>query len=201
MAYKIVHHPNKGVLTYLRLYNGNLKEGDIIYNITRGNAEKVSRIAIAYANDYKQVKEATAGDIIVVNGLKETITGDTLVSKAGFAKTHPELRLAGVQIPDPVFFCSIEPPSMSAQKSLDLALANLAREDPSLRIEVNEDANDQTILSGMGELHLEVLLKRIKREYKIDAELGPLMVAYKETPHVEAFDEFDFERKIANQNS
>ena len=71
-------------------------------------------------------------------------------------------RLAGVQIPDPVFFCSIEPPSMSAQKSLDLALANLAREDPSLRIEVNEDANDQTILSGMGELHLEVLLKRIK---------------------------------------
>ena len=71
-------------------------------------------------------------------------------------------RLAGVQIPDPVFFCSIEPPSMSAQKSLDIALANLAREDPSLRIEVNEDANDQTILSGMGELHLEVLLKRIK---------------------------------------
>ena len=82
----------QGVLTYLRLYNGNLKEGDIIYNITRGNAEKVSRIAIAYANDYKQVKEASAGDIIVVNGLKETITGDTLVSKAGFAKTHPELR-------------------------------------------------------------------------------------------------------------
>ena len=125
MAFKIVHHPNKGTLTYIRIYSGKLKEGDTLYNLTRDCSEKISRIAIAYANDYQQVKEAVAGNIVVINGLKETITGDTLVSKASFAKLHPELKLAGVHIPDPVFFCSIEAPSMSTQKALDIALSKL----------------------------------------------------------------------------
>ena len=199
MAFKIVHHPNKGILTYIRIYSGKIREGDTLYNLTRDCSEKISRIAIAYANDYQQVKEAVAGNIVVINGLKETITGDTLVSKASFAKLHPELKLAGVHIPDPVFFCSIEAPSMSTQKALDIALSKLAREDPSLGIEINEDVNDQTILSGMGELHLEVILKRIRQEYKIDADLGPLMVAYKETPHDEAFEEIHFERKLGDR--
>ena len=157
-------------MTYIRIYNGKLAEGDQIYNVNKKCVEKISRIAIAYSNDYEQVKEIFAGNIVVVNGLKDTITGDTLVSH----KNTKLKSLPGVEVPDPVFFCSIEPPSMSYQRALDRALANLAREDPSFRVENNEETNDQTILSGMGELHLEVILKRIRQEYKIDADLGPL---------------------------
>ena len=182
-------------MTYIRIYNGKLAEGDPIYNVNKKCVEKITRIAIAYSNDYEQVKEISAGNIVVVNGLKDTITGDTLVSH----KNTKLKSLPGVEVPDPVFFCSIEPPSMSFQRALDRALANLAREDPSFRVEINEETNDQTILSGMGELHLEVILKRIRQEYKIDADLGPLVVAYKETPQNEAIEEIDFERKIGTQ--
>ena len=118
------------------------------------------------------------------------------MTSASFSKKHPEIKLAGVQVPDPVFFCSIEPPSMSKQKALEQALANLAREDPSLRVAYNDE---QTVLSGMGELHLGVLLQRIRREYKIEAELGPLMVAFKETPTTFARCQVDFERKMGNE--
>lgn len=180
LAFKIVHHPTKGTLTFVRIYSGQLREGDSLFNMTRGINEKVSRIAIAYANDFVQVKEADLGSIAVISGLKETVTGDTLVTSSAFVKKNPDFAaLAGVSIPDPVFFASIEPPSMSKQKDLDKALANLSREDPSLRVEFNRD---QTILKGMGQLHLDILLQRIRKEYKIDADLGPLMVAYKEVP-------------------
>ena len=135
-----------GLLTYVRVFSGSLKEGDTVFNISRNIGEKITRISIAYSNNFQQVKEAGSGSIVVISGLKETYTGDTLVTGVTFAKKHPELELAGVLVPDPVFFCSIEPPSMSKQKQLDKALASLAREDPSLRVQTNE--NDQTILSG-----------------------------------------------------
>ena len=153
---------------------------------------------MAYSNDYVQVKEVLRGNIAVVSGLKETMSGDTLVTNTTFAKKHPELNLAGIQVPDPVYFCSIEPPSMSKQKALELALAKLAREDPSLRVDVDNVDSGQTLLSGMGELHLEIILQRIRKEFNIDADLGPLMVAYKETTTREAFIDFDFERKIGS---
>ena len=119
MAFKIIHHPTKGVLTYVRIYSGTLKEGDSVYNISRNVTEKVTRIAIAYSNDFKQVNQVGCGQIAVISGFKETTTGDTLVTGLSFAKAHPELKLAGVSIPDPVFFCSIEPPSMSKQRQLE----------------------------------------------------------------------------------
>ena len=119
MAFKIIHHPTKGVLTYVRVYSGTLKEGDSVYNISRNVTEKVTRIAIAYSNDFKQVNQVGCGQIAVISGFKETTTGDTLVTGLSFAKAHPELKLAGVSIPDPVFFCSIEPPSMSKQRQLE----------------------------------------------------------------------------------
>ena len=152
-----------------------------------------------YSDDFKQVKEVCYGDIAVLSGLKETITGDTLVSSIKFANSHPELTLSGIKIPDPVFFCCIEPPSMSKQKALELALKNLAREDPSLRLHMgDENSEGQTILSGMGELHLEVILRRIQNEYRIEAELGPLMVAFKEAPSKDVRrTQISFEREIA----
>ena len=185
-----------GVLTYVRIFSGSLKEGDSVFNVNRDLSEKISRISIAYSNDFKPIKEVGYGNIVVVSGLKETITGDTLVSGMNFAKKHPDLKLAGVKVADPVFFCSIEPPSISKQKQLDKALINLSREDPSLRVQTNE--NDQTILSGMGELHMEVVLERIRKEYKIDADLGPLMVAYKEAPVSNARCQVEFERTIGS---
>ena len=162
LAFKIAHHPTKGVLTYVRVYSGRLKEGDNVYNVTRKCTEKASRLSTVYSDDFKQIKEIGHGDIAVLGGLKETITGDTLVSSMKFAQ-NTKLRLPGIEVPDPVFFCSIEPPSLSKQKPLELALKNLVREDPSLRLHVGDENNGQTILSGMGELHLEIILKRIHR--------------------------------------
>ena len=165
LAFKITHHPTKGVLTYVRVYSGRIKEGDNVFNLTRKCTEKASRVSTVYSDDFKQVKEVGFGDIAVLGGLKETITGDTLVPSMKFAQ-NSKLRLPGIDIPDPVFFCSIEPPSMSKQKPLELALKNLVREDPSLRLNVGDENTDQTILSGMGELHLEIILKRIHRVRK-----------------------------------
>jgi elongation factor G len=170
--------------------------------MNRNCGEKANRLAFAYANTYVNVNVASLGSIVVVSGLRETITGDTLVSSSSYAKAHPELQQAGVEVPDPVFFCTIEPPSMSKQKQLELALNNLAREDPSLRVIISDEAaNDQTVLSGMGELHLEIILQRIRKEYKVDADLGQLMVTYKEAPKspVQGF-EMEFERTIAGSN-
>ena len=105
-----------------------------------------------------------------------------------------------MEVPDPVFFCSIEPPSLSKQKALEQALRNLTREDPSLRLQVDDENNDQTILSGMGELHLQVILSKIRNEYKIDADLGPLMVAYKEAPAKTVRKTVEFYREIAGKS-
>ena len=119
--------------------------------VHRQGNEKASRLAFAYANDYKSVQEAKAGDIVVISGLKETITGDSLV-KGSYKSAENSGKLAGVELPDPVFFCTIESPSMSKQKQLESALENLAREDPSLRVAFSDEVNDQTILKGIKKL-------------------------------------------------
>lgn len=191
MAFKIIHQPTKGVLTYVRMYSGNIKEGDSLYNMTRECSEKVQNVYIACADQYKAVKEVGPGQIAVVTGLKQTVTGDTLV-----CSKRQNLTLAGVSVPDPVFYCTIEPPSLAQQKQLELALANLSREDPSLRVSQSEDKTT-TILSGMGELHLEILKERILKEYKVDADLGPIMVLYKEAATCKASKTVDFTRVVA----
>lgn len=205
--FKIIHHPQKGALSFLRVYRGSVKEGDSLYNLSKGTSEKVTSLMVAFADDFKPVKEVTSGNIAIVAGMRETGTGDTLLSGLSVAKSalamykaentssksddqdvipaDPERQdlvvspyLSGVSVPDPVFYASIEPPSMAYAKKLDLALSNLAREDPSLGVSVNEDTG-QTVLSGMGELHLEIVLDRIRKEYKVDADLGDLMIAYR----------------------
>jgi elongation factor G len=211
LAFKIVHHPQKGVLTFIRVYSGKLTEGDNLFNMNRNAAEKTVRLMIAFADDFKVVKEVAAGNIAVVSGLKETITGDTLVHKASVAReaakkwseqsdgSGDEGHLPGVPVPDPVFYCSVEPPSAMYQKQLDLALANLVREDPSLGVRTDLETG-QTVLSGMGELHLEIIKDRILKEYKIEADLGPLSIAYREAPTKTAIATTVFNRRILDKS-
>ncbi|KAL3875008.1 hypothetical protein ACJMK2_037950 [Sinanodonta woodiana] len=219
LAFKIIHDKIRGPLTFLRIYSGNIKNTGTLYNINMGCEEKIGRLLQVYANHYKEINHAGAGNIVCLSGFLSTKSGDTLTTshktakaaktlwmkkngnkkavtsqdeeeaaveedegevEGGFENTgYSSYVLAGLQIPPPVFFCSIEAPSVSSQKVLDLALQCLQREDPSLRVETNPDTG-QTILSGMGELHLDIIKNRILKEYKVDAYMGPLQIAYKE---------------------
>ncbi|XP_033735431.1 ribosome-releasing factor 2, mitochondrial-like [Pecten maximus] len=214
LVFKIIHHKERGTLTFLRIYNGNIKVKANIFNVNRNLSEKVTRLLQVYADDFQEIPFSGPGTIVCVTGLKSVRTGDTItssqlaarrarknmlklqeeeLSSAGHIQSfdlHEEddidddddmsdAILAGIQIPPPVFFCSIEPPSMSSQRKMELALECLQREDPSLQVEYKEETT-QTILSGMGELHLEVIKNRIIQEFKVDVDLGPLQVAYRE---------------------
>ncbi|XP_067143892.1 ribosome-releasing factor 2, mitochondrial [Centruroides vittatus] len=194
LAFKVQYNKQFGQLTFLRIYSGILEEGKKIYNATQDNSEKVEKVMIALADELKEVKIAHKGNIVVVTGLKNIITGDTITSSHSAAnnarKEYAKCKdldiedvpdvLGGIEVPDPVFFCSIEPPSLSYQNKLDHALKCLQIEDPSFKV-YEEEESGQTIISGMGELHIDVMKKRILHEYKVDAFLGQLRIAYKET--------------------
>uniref|UniRef100_A0AAR2JTK6 Elongation factor G2 n=1 Tax=Pygocentrus nattereri TaxID=42514 RepID=A0AAR2JTK6_PYGNA len=201
LAFKVVHDKQRGPLVFLRIYSGTMKPQSAIYNINRNGTERMSRLLLPFADQHVEIPSLSAGNIALTVGLKQTVTGDTIVSskasaaaaarraqkgaeeKRGSALSNREsssLVLAGVEVPDPVFFCSIEPPTMSKQADLEHALNCLQREDPSLKVRTDPDSG-QTILCGMGELHIEILHDRIKREYNIETHLGPLQVAYRET--------------------
>nr|XP_045609336.1 ribosome-releasing factor 2, mitochondrial-like [Procambarus clarkii] len=192
LAFKIVHDKQLGgVLTFVRIYSGHLEKGQRLFNINAEETERVGRVMIAFADEFKEVSSVKAGNIVVVTGLKITSTGDTLVGSYSLAnnvqrklldetKDPQAAMLLGVQVPEPVFFCSVEAPSPSQQKALESALNQLQREDPSLHVTLDQDTG-QTVLSGMGELHLDIIRDRIHKEYKVEAELGPLQVAYRET--------------------
>ncbi|CAB3249526.1 unnamed protein product [Arctia plantaginis] len=218
-AFKVQHDDQRGVLTFMRLYSGEISKGQKIYNLGQDKSEQIGALYIALADEYEPVDRVTAGNIAVVSSLKATMSGDLITSTqaaANRAKTHlakllqsrsskdelmlPSARqriqameseptceeLAGVllgigtTIPEPVFLCSIEPPSLAQQTALETALTELQREDPSLRVTTDAESG-QMILAGMGELHLDIIKERIIREYKIDVELGPLQIAYRES--------------------
>ncbi|XP_015513213.1 ribosome-releasing factor 2, mitochondrial [Neodiprion pinetum] len=194
-AFKVVHDKHKGALTFLRIYSGTFKQGQRVFNVQKENTEQCGKLFEAYADEYSEVAAIERGNIAAVSGLKLTTSGDLLTTSATAASqakramqkqnntTNEDVESlfgTGARVPNPVFFCSIEPPSISYQVPLDTALEQLQREDPSLR--VTQDAETgQTVLSGMGELHLEIIAERIRSEFKIDVDLGPLQIAYKET--------------------
>ncbi|XP_051875288.1 ribosome-releasing factor 2, mitochondrial [Pristis pectinata] len=195
LAFKVVHDKQRGPLVFLRIYSGTLKPQSAVYNINKNCTERMSRLLLPFADQQIEIPALQAGNIALTVGLKQTATGDTIVSskslaaaaarraEVGSGKRHIEQErpvLATVEIPEPVFFCTIEPPSMAKQLDLDHALACLQREDPSLKVKIDSDSG-QTILCGMGELHIEIIHDRIKREYGIETYLGPLQVAYRET--------------------
>lgn len=188
-AFKQVYDAHRGLLVHLRVYSGTLKQHTTIYNVTRHTREKLTRVLMAQADELQEVSGAGEGTIVVVMGMKHTYTGDTLVQSDAVASALEEEGVASLldppPVPPPVFFCTVEPSSAANQKSLDHALQCLSREDPSLRVSFDRETG-QTVLSGMGELHLEIVEERLRRVYRVECQLGQLRVAYRESITQEA---------------
>jgi elongation factor G len=174
LAFKIATDPFVGKLAFFRVYSGKLEAGSYILNTRSGNKERVGRIVRMHADDREEVKEIYAGDIAALVGPKDTFTGDTLSDL-----DHP-VRLESIKFPEPVISVAIEPKTKADQEKMGLALQKLAEEDPTFKIKSDEEVN-QTLISGMGELHLEIIVDRMKREFKVEANVGRPQVAYKET--------------------
>ena len=174
LAFKIMNDPYVGTLTFARVYSGVLDAGSYVLNSVKERRERVGRMLMMHANDREDVKEVRAGDIIALAGLKGTTTGDTLCDP-----DHPVV-LERMEFPDPVIEIAVEPKTKADQEKMGQALGRLAAEDPSFRVSSDLESG-QTIIKGMGELHLEILVDRMKREFKVDASVGPPQVAYRET--------------------
>jgi len=174
LAFKIMSDPHVGKLTYFRVYSGVMKSGSYIYNCTKDKTERIGRILLMHANDREPIDEVRTGDIAAAVGLKHTQTGDTLCDP-----DHPIL-LEPMTFPEPVIHIAVEPKTKADQDKLSTALARLQEEDPTFRVRTDEETN-QTILSGMGELHLEIIVDRLRREFNVEANVGRPQVAYRET--------------------
>jgi elongation factor G len=174
LAFKIMNDPFVGSLTFTRIYSGVLKKGDSIINSTKGRNERIGRMMMMHSNNREEIEEAFAGDIIALAGLKETTTGDTLCDK------NDPVVLETMTFPDPVIEIAVEPKTKADQEKMSQGLQRLAAEDPSFRVETDIESG-QTIMKGMGELHLDILVDRLKREFKVEANIGAPQVAYRET--------------------
>ncbi len=174
IAFKVMTDPFVGQLTFIRVYSGVLSAGSYVYNSTKDTKERVGRLLKMHANKREELKEVSAGDIAAVVGLKHTLTGDTLCDD------KQPIILEIMEFPEPVMSVAIEPKTKADQEKLSQSLAKLTQEDPSFRVSFNEETN-QTIISGMGELHLEIIVDRLLREFKVGASVGKPQVAYKET--------------------
>jgi elongation factor G len=174
IAFKVMTDPFVGQLTFIRAYSGVLSAGSYVYNSTKDRKERVGRLLKMHANKREEVKEVSAGDIAAVVGLKNTLTGDTLCDEKN------PIILESIEFPEPVMSVAIEPKTKADQERLSQSLAKLAQEDPSFKVSFNEETG-QTIISGMGELHLEIIVDRLLREFKVGANVGKPQVAYKET--------------------
>ncbi|MGD8383966.1 MAG: elongation factor G [Lysobacterales bacterium] len=174
LAFKIATDPYVGTLTFFRVYSGVLNSGDTVYNPVKSKKERVGRILQMHANSREEIKEVRAGDIAAAVGLKDMTTGDTLCD------LKEVITLERMEFPDPVISVAVEPKTKSDQEKMGIALGKLAQEDPSFRVETDEESG-QTIISGMGELHLDILVDRMRREFGVDANVGRPQVAYRET--------------------
>jgi len=179
LAFKIQNDPHVGKLSYFRVYSGTLVSGSYIYNSTKGVKERVGRILLMHANNREEIKEAYAGEIVAIVGLKDTITGDTLCDEA------KPIVLEQITFPEPVISLAIEPKTKSDQEKLGFSIKRLTEEDPTFSVKSNHETG-QTIISGIGELQLEIMVDRMKREFGVEANVGAPMVAYKETIEQEA---------------
>ncbi|QCI22353.1 elongation factor G [Buchnera aphidicola] len=174
LAFKIANDPFVGNLTFFRVYSGVVKSGDTVFNSVKNQKERFGRIVQMHANKREEIKEVYAGDIAAAIGLKDVTTGDTLCD------LNQPIILERMEFPDPVISISVEPKTKVDQEKMGLALGRLAKEDPSFRVNTDQESN-QTIISGMGELHLEIIIDRMRREFSIDANIGKPQVAYRET--------------------
>ena len=174
LAFKVANDPFVGSLTFIRIYSGTLKSGTGVYNTSKDKEERVGRMLLMHANSREDVKEANTGDIVALAGLKYTITGHTL------SEEDKPVVLEPMEFPDPVIEIAVEPKTKGDQEKMGEALGRLAKEDPSFRVTSDEESG-QTIIKGMGELHLDIIVDRMKREFKVEANIGAPQVAYRET--------------------
>jgi elongation factor G len=174
LAFKIMNDPFVGTLTFIRIYSGVLESGSSVTNTVKGSRERIGRILQMHANSREEIKEARAGDIVALVGLKATTTGDTL------SDSNRQVVLERMEFPEPVIEVAVEPRTRADQEKLSVALGKLAAEDPSFRVGTDAETA-QTVIKGMGELHLEIIVDRLKREFKVDANVGAPQVAYRET--------------------
>lgn len=189
LAFKIMADPFVGKLAFFRVYSGTLESGSYVYNSTKGKKERVGRILQMHANKREEIDKVYSGDIAAAVGLKDTTTGDTLCDDKN------EIILESMEFPDPVIEIAIEPKTKAGQQKMGIALAKLAEEDPTFKTYTNEDTG-QTIIAGMGELHLEIIVDRLLREFKVEANVGKPQVSYKETISSTA----DVDHKYAKQS-
>ena len=186
LAFKIMSDPYVGQLTFFRVYSGVINSGDTIYNPVKGRKERIGRILQMHANQREEIKEVRAGDIAAAVGLKEATTGETLCDPTNV------ITLERMEVPEPVISVAVEPKTKADQEKMSAGLARLAAEDPSFRVETDQESG-QTIMKGMGELHLDILIDRLKREFMVEANIGTPQVAYRETVSREA--EIDYTHK------
>jgi elongation factor G len=173
LAFKIMTDPYVGKLTFVRIYSGKLDSGSYILNSSKDEKERIGRLLMMHANKREEVKEVAAGDIVAIVGLKQTLTGDTLCA------IDAPVILESIEFPEPVIDIAVEPKTKNDQEKLSLALQKLAEEDPSFRVSTNEESG-QTVIAGMGELHLEIIVDRLKREFKVEVNVGKPQVSYRE---------------------
>ena len=188
LAFKIMNDPFVGSLTFARVYSGTLEAGSYVHNTVKDKRERIGRMLLMHSNSREEIKVAHAGDIVALVGLKETTTGDTLCN------SDKPIVLERMEFPDPVIEIAVEPKSKEDQEKMSQALQRLAAEDPSFQVSVDHESG-QTILKGMGELHLDILIDRMKREFKVEANIGQPQVAYRETITKEA--EIDYTHKVS----
>ena len=174
LAFKVANDPFVGSLTFIRIYSGTIKTGTSVYNSSKEKTERVGRMLLMHANSREDTKEATTGDIVALAGLKFTVTGHTLCDE------NKPILLEPMEFPDPVIEIAVEPKTKADQEKMGEALGRLAKEDPSFRVTSDEESG-QTIIKGMGELHLDIIVDRMKREFKVEANIGAPQVAYRET--------------------
>ena len=194
LAFKVLYDPHRGPLVFFRVYSGKAKLKDAIWNVTRARKERLQKILQVHANKTQEIDEVGPGDIAAAVGLKFTATGDTMV----LASDEQRVVLAGMQIPEPVIFRSIEPKTAGDQKGLDEALERFQREDPSFKVRQDPDSG-QTLVCGQGELHLEVIIDRLLREHRLDVHVGRPQVAYRETLAAPVDKELEYAREIGGK--
>ena len=192
LAFKIATDPFVGTLTFFRVYSGVLNSGDQVYNPIKGKRERVGRMVQMHSNSRNEIKEVRAGDIAAAIGLKDVTTGDTLCDAVD------RITLERMEFPEPVIHVAVEPKSVADQEKMGTALGKLAQEDPSFRVSTDEESG-QTIIAGMGELHLDIIVERMKREFSVEANIGKPQVAYRETIRAEVEAEGKFVRQTGGR--
>jgi elongation factor G len=192
LAFKIATDPFVGTLTFFRVYSGVLKTGDQVFNPVKGKKERIGRMVQMHSNNRNEIKEVRAGDIAAAIGLKDVTTGETLCSQS-----HP-ITLERMEFPEPVISVAVEPRSIADQEKMGVALSKLAQEDPSFRVETDAETG-QVIISGMGELHLDIIVDRMKREFSVEANIGKPQVAYRETIRASVDQEAKFVRQTGGR--